>query len=245
MTIDSVSSASASYYAPSITPVVQTATTSPTTPTTSADQVSLSDNSSLSPETIINTLAPDGVSDKYTASGTIDVAAVRADYQAKVTSLTDKFNEKFAEYGIGEDDHLTIKVYMDGSYDIEAEPEVKEKLEKMLQENPDLVSSTVETAQMSKFMYALDVASAYVDACKNGNQDAAFDRCMQLMNEGSDDAFILEYKDGSFLDYAYDNTNKEKVSSWNPWDGFLTDPFADLNNTASSSYYDTYAQISA
>jgi len=245
MSIDSVSSTTTNFYTPSVTSTAQSTTTSEVSATSSTDEISLSGTSELSPETIISSLAPEGIDDKYTSSGTIDVAAVREDYQEKVTSLTNEFNEKFAEYGISDDDHLTIKVYMDGSYEVEAEPEVKEKIEKMLAENPDLVSSTVETAQMSKFMYALDVASAYVDACQNGNSEAAFNRCMDLMKEGADDAFVLEYKDGAFLEYAYDNETEEKVLSWNPWDGFLTDPFADLSEASSTAYYDGYAQISA
>ncbi len=186
MSIDSVSSTTTNYYSPTVTSSTQTSAVTETASTSNTDEISLSGTSSVSPETIISSLAPEGISDKYTSSGTIDVAAVRADYQEKVTALTNKLDEKFAEYGIGADDHLSIKVYMDGSYEIEAEPDVKEKLEKMLEENPDIISSTVETAQMSKFMYALDVASAYVDACKNGvDSDLAFQRTMSLMNEGS------------------------------------------------------------
>ena len=62
MSIDSVSSTTTNYYSPTVTSSTQTSAVTETASTSNTDEISLSGTSSVSPETIISSLAPEGIS---------------------------------------------------------------------------------------------------------------------------------------------------------------------------------------
>jgi hypothetical protein len=124
------------------------------------------------------------------------------------------------------EEKVVIKVFADGSYEIEASDETKEKCEKMLSENPELIDGVNDICSFSKMLYTLDVATHYDEALKTQSPQDAFEKCIELLKEQEDDGYVIEYNNGLFNDYMIDGATKDKIMQWDPYDGFLDNPFA-------------------